>query len=52
MIFFQNINNVQKQPPGVFCKKEILKNFAKLTGKRLCQSLSFNTVAVRTGAEI
>ena len=33
MIFFQKINNVQKQPPRVFCKKEVLKNFAKLTGK-------------------
>ena len=33
MIFFQKINNVQKQPPRVFCKKKVLKNFAKLTGK-------------------
>ena len=29
----------QKQPPEVFYKKDVLKNFAKLTGKRLCQSL-------------
>ena len=27
------------QPPEVFCKKGILRNFAKFTGKRLCQSL-------------
>ena len=35
---------VQKQPPEVFCKKVVLKNFAKFTGKRLCQSLFFNKV--------
>ena len=26
-------------------KKDVLENFAKLTGKYLCQSLSFNKVA-------
>ena len=31
--------------PKVFCKKEVLKMFAKLTGKHLCQGLFFNTVA-------
>ena len=30
---------------SVFCKKGILRNFAKLTGKHLCQSLFFNRVA-------
>ena len=34
----------QKQPPEVFCKKGVLKTFAKLTGKHLCQSLFFNKV--------
>ena len=29
----------------VFCKKIILKNLARLTGKHLCQSLFFNKVA-------
>ena len=29
----------------VFCKKGTLKNFAKLTGKNLCQSFFFNKVA-------
>ena len=29
----------QKQSPEVFCKKGVLKNFAKFTGKHLCQSL-------------
>ena len=31
--------------PDVFCKKGVLKNFAKFTGKHLCQSLFFNRVA-------
>ena len=29
----------------VFCKKGVLRNFAKFIGKRLCQSLFFNKVA-------
>ena len=29
----------------VFCKKDISKNFAKFTGKQLCQSFFFNKVA-------
>ena len=36
---------IQKQPPEVFCKKGVLRNFAKFTGKHLCQSLFFNKVA-------
>ena len=31
--------------PEVFCKKSVLRNFAKFTGKHLCQSISFNKVA-------
>ena len=31
--------------PEVSCKKVVLINFEKLTGKRLCQSLFFNKVA-------
>ena len=31
--------------PEVFCKKGVLRNFAKFTGKHLCQSLFFNKVA-------
>ena len=31
--------------PDMFCKKGVLKNFAKFTGKHLCQSLFFNEVA-------
>ena len=29
----------------VFCKKVVLRNFAKLTGKHLCQRLFFNKIA-------
>ena len=31
--------------PEVFCKKGVLRNFAKFTGKHLCQRLFFNKVA-------
>ena len=31
--------------PEVFCKKGVLRNIAKFTGKHLCQGLFFNTVA-------
>ena len=34
---------IQKQLP-VFCKKGVLRNFANFTGKKLCQSLFFNSV--------
>ena len=30
---------------GVFCKKGVLRNFSKFTGKHLCQSFFFNKVA-------
>ena len=31
--------------PEAFCRKGLLRNFAKFTGKHLCQSLFFNKVA-------
>ena len=31
--------------PDVFCKKGVLRNITKLTGKHLCQSIFFNKVA-------
>ena len=31
--------------PEVFCKKDIRRNFAKFTGKHLCQDFFFNKVA-------
>ena len=36
---------LQKQPLEVFNKKGVLKNFAKLTRKQLCQSIVFDKVA-------
>ena len=34
----------QKQPPEVFCKKGVLRNFTIFTGKHLCLRLFFNKV--------
>ena len=31
--------------PEVFCKKGVLRNFAKITGKYQCQSLFYDKVA-------
>ena len=42
-IEFRAIHRSSRQE--VFCKKGVLRNFAKLTGKHLCQSLFFNIVA-------
>ena len=36
---------VWKQSSRGFCKKGVLENFAKFTGKHLCQSPFFNKVA-------
>ena len=36
---------MKKQPSEVFCKKGVLRNLTKFTGKHLCQSLFFNKVA-------
>ena len=35
----------QKQPPGLFYKKVVLKSFPKFTGKHLCRSFFFDKVA-------
>ena len=45
-LFVRQQAKLQKQPPEVFYKKVILKNFTKFTGKQhLCQSLLLNKVA-------
>ena len=36
----------------VFCRKGVLRNFAKYTGKHLCQSLFFNKVACLSSATL
>ena len=41
---FYFFGTVQKQSPGVFLKNGVPRNFAKFTGKHLCQSLFFNKV--------
>ena len=38
-------NNYRSSRPEVFCRKRVLNNFARFTGKQLCQSLFFNKVA-------
>ena len=45
---FDIILYIQKQPPEVFYKKGVLRNFAKLTRKHLCQNLFFNKVRSAT----
>ena len=41
------VNGVQCRSscPEVFCKKGVLRDFAKFTGMHLCQGLIFNKVA-------
>ena len=38
---------VRKQPSRGICKKVVLENFPKFTGKHLCHFLFFNKVACR-----
>ena len=40
--FYIYVLTLQKPPPEVFYEKGAFKNFAKFTGKHLCQSFSFN----------
>ena len=41
---------VRSSRPEVFCKKVVLRNFAKFKGKHLCQSLFFNKRDLRPEA--
>ena len=45
---FDIILYIQKQPPEVFYKKGVLRNFANITRKHLCQNLFFNKVRSAT----
>ena len=38
--------------PEVFCKKGVVRNFTKFTGKHLCQSLFFNFIKKETLAQV
>ena len=42
MIIYFTIVSDRSSCPEVFCKKGVLENFLKFTGKHLCQSLFFN----------
>ena len=42
---WENIRTCRSSRPEVFCKKGVLRNLAKFTGKHLCQSLFFKKVA-------
>ena len=41
---FKDPNDYRRSRLEVFCKKRVLKYFAKFAGKHLCQSLFFNKV--------
>ena len=42
---FQNRKIIfRRSRPEVFCKRSVLRNFAKFTGKQLCQGLFFKIV--------
>ena len=46
-IIIKNLEVCQSRSshPEMFCEKDVLRNFAKFTGKHLCQSLFFDKVA-------
>ena len=41
----EDATQIRSSLPEVFCKKDVLRNFIKFTGKHLCYSLFFNKVA-------
>ena len=43
--FFKSFALQRNSRPEVFCEKGVLRNFARFTGKLLCQSVFFNKVA-------
>ena len=43
-LLFGSWSLVRSSHPEVFCKKGVLRNFAKFTGKHLCQRPFFNKV--------
>ena len=43
--YFKHPRCFRSSRPEVFCKKRVLRNFVKLTGKHLYQSLFFNKIA-------
>ena len=47
-LFLQFVYLVYKSTPEVFCKKGVLENFVKFTGKRLYWGLFFNKLQVES----
>ena len=47
--FFHMKTNIRSSRPVLFCKKGIIKNIAKFTGKHLCQSL---LIKIKTLAQV
>ena len=45
VLYYSRIERFRSSLSEVFCLKGVLRNFAKFTGKHLCQSLFFNKVA-------
>ena len=41
---WETTQTYKSSSPEVFCKKGVLRNFAKITGKHLCQSLLLLTL--------
>ena len=41
---FKPTTLIRSSHPEVFCKKRVLKYFAKFSEKHLCQNLSFNKI--------
>ena len=60
IVRLHNNVEIQKQPPEVFYEKDVLRNFAKLTEKHLCQGLfliklqtqAFNFIKKETVAQV
>ena len=42
----------QKQPPDVFCKKGVLRNFARFTGKQTCRPEACNFMKKETLSQV
>ena len=51
-IFYVSILPIRSSHSDVFCKKGVLRNFAKFTGKHLCQCLFFNKAAGLSSANL
>ena len=43
---------LRSRHPELFCKTGVLRNFAKLTEKHLCQGLFFNLIKLNTFGQL